>query len=419
MSMIKRTLYKDLVKHLSKKEISIITGPRQAGKTTLMERLKKDLEKKGEKTIYLNLDIEWDRPFFESQADLINKIKLEIGSQYGYIFIDEIQRKENAGLFLKGLYDLKLPYKFIVSGSGSLELKEKIQESLVGRKRSFELSTITFEEFVNYKTDYKYGNNLPDFFNIEKNKTRQMLMEYINFGGYPRVILEDEYREKYLMIDEIYRSVIEKDLAHLLKIEKTESLSELMKIIAGQIGNLINYSELSSTINISFQTVKNYLWYCQKIFLMDLVTPFARNTRKEITKSPVAYYQDLGLRNYLLDLLGYVKSPVECGFVFENLIYLILKNKFQNSPTKINFWRTQDKAEVDFIINQGKKIVPVEVKFKSMKKKEIKRSLRSFIKKYSPSHAYIVNSDFKSETKIEETTVIFLPFYELIYQSEF
>ncbi len=255
--------------------------------------------------------------------------------------------------------------------------------------------------------------------NIEKNKTRQMLMEYINYGGYPRVILEDEYREKYLMIDEIYRSVIEKDLAHLLKIEKTESLSELMKIIAGRIGNLINYSELSSTINISFQTVKNYLWFCRKIYLMDLVTPFAGNTRKEITKSPVAYFQDLGLRNYLLDLLGSVKSPMECGFVFKNLIYLILKNKFQNSPTKINFWRTQDKTEVDFIINQGGGIIPVEVKFKSMKKREIKRSLRSFIKRYSPSHAYVVSSDFKSEIKIEETTLIFLPFYELIFQSEF
>lgn len=416
--MIKRNIYNQLVDHLEKREMSIITGPRQAGKTTLMELLKKDLDQKGERTLYLNLDIERDRPFFKSQADFIGKIELEIGKNRGYVFIDEIQRKENAGQFLKGLFDLKLPYKLIVSGSGSLELKEKIQESLVGRKRLFELSTITFNEFVNYKTEYKYENNLIDFFKIEKDKTSQMLMEYMNFGGYPLIVLEDELREKYLIMDEIYRSVIERDLAHLLKIEKTESLSELMKLIAGQIGNLINYSELASTINISFQTVKNYLWYCRKIFLIDFVFPFARNTRKEITKSPVGYFNDLGLRNYLLDFFGYMKTPSECGFVFENLVFLLLRNRFQNSPTKINFWRTQDKAEVDFIINQGREIIPVEVKFKSMKKEEIKRSLRSFIKKYSPPAAYIVTPDFKSEVTIETTRVMFLPYYELLFHSE-
>jgi len=162
--MIERTLFADLVKHLPKKEISVIIGPRQSGKTTLMELLKDHLGKKGERTLYLNLDIEWDRPHFNSQLALLKKIELELGKKRGFVFIDEIQRKENAGLFLKGLFDLKLPYKFIVSGSGSLELKEQIHESLMGRKRLFELTTITFLEFVNHKTDYKYRNTLSSFF---------------------------------------------------------------------------------------------------------------------------------------------------------------------------------------------------------------------------------------------------------------
>ncbi|MBW2662531.1 MAG: AAA family ATPase, partial [Deltaproteobacteria bacterium] len=131
--MIERKLFSALVKHLPKKEFSIITGPRQSGKTTLMEMLQERLVQKGEKTLYLNLDIEWDRPHFESQQALINKVELELGKKKGFVFIDEIQRKENAGLFLKGLYDLKLPYKFIISGSGSLELKKQIHESLIGR----------------------------------------------------------------------------------------------------------------------------------------------------------------------------------------------------------------------------------------------------------------------------------------------
>ena len=136
--MIKRSLLIELEKHLQNKEISLITGPRQAGKTTLMLMLKSSLEEKKEKTLLLNLDIEADRRFFNSQAELVRKIQLEIGNNKGYVFIDEMQRKENAGLFLKGLYDMNLPYKFIVSGSGSIELKEKIHESLTGRKRIFE-----------------------------------------------------------------------------------------------------------------------------------------------------------------------------------------------------------------------------------------------------------------------------------------
>ena len=140
--MIKRKLFQELVDHLPQKEISLITGPRQAGKTTLMEMLKAHLDNRGESTLFLNLDIEWDRPHVASQAALVRKIELEMGRKPGYVFIDEIQRKDDAGLFLKGLFDLKLPYKFIISGSGSLELKEKIHESLIGRKRSFELSTV-------------------------------------------------------------------------------------------------------------------------------------------------------------------------------------------------------------------------------------------------------------------------------------
>ena len=414
--MIERTLFSDLAKHLPKKEISVIIGPRQSGKTTLMELLKEHLVKKGERTLYLNLDIEWDRPHFDSQLALLKKIELELGKERGFVFIDEIQRKENAGLFLKGLFDLKLPYKFIVSGSGSLELKERIHESLIGRKRLFELTTITFLEFVNHKTNYKYRDNLSNFFEIEKDKAQQLLTEYMNFGGYPRVVLESERKEKIKIIDEIYRSVLEKDIAYLLKVGKTEAFSSLIKLLASQIGNLVNYSELSSTLNISHQTLKKYLWYAQKIFLLDLVSPYARNIRKEITKSPVPYFWDMGIRNYSLGIFGHVNSPSELGFLFENFVFLLLRTQTTLGSTKLNFWRTKDKAEVDFILESGKKITPIEVKFKSLKKAEVPRSLRNFIEKYDPSEAYIISLNFKKTLRIGKTTLFFLPFYELLFK---
>ena len=136
--MIKRKLFEKIKEHIiNQKEITFIVGPRQSGKTTLMLLLKKHIEEKGGRTLFLNLDIETHKEFVTSQEKLIRKIELEIGKNKGFVFIDEIQRKENAGLFLKGIYDLNLPWKFIVSGSGSVDLKEKIKESLAGRKRKY------------------------------------------------------------------------------------------------------------------------------------------------------------------------------------------------------------------------------------------------------------------------------------------
>jgi predicted AAA+ superfamily ATPase len=416
--MIKRTLFSELIDHLPQKEMSLIIGPRQAGKTTLMEMLKAHLDNRGERTLFLNLDIEWDKPHFESQAALLKKIELELGQQHGYVFIDEIQRKDDAGLFLKGLFDLKLPYKFILSGSGSLELKQKIHESLVGRKRLFELSTVTFAEFINHRTDYRYEENLTDFLAIETDRARQLLAEYMQFGGYPRIVMASEQREKLRLIDEIYRSILEKDIAYLLKLDKPDVFSALIKILAGQVGQLINYSEMASTLNVSFSTVKKYLWYAQKIYLVELVAPFARNVRKEISKSPVPYFWDLGLRNYSLGLFGHLESPFEKGFVFENLVYLVLRQKLRFKAAKLNYWRTKDKAEVDFVIDAGQRLIPVEVKYKHLKQEKVPLSLRSFIDKYNPEQAYIINLDLSKTLVINRTTLFFLPFNELLRQAK-
>ena len=415
--MIQRSIYPHLVDHLAKKEISLITGPRQSGKTTLMLWLKGELDQKGEPTLFLNLDVEWDRPHLESQAALIRKLELELGKKGGFVFVDEIQRKEDAGRFLKGLYDLNLPYKFIVSGSGSLELKERIHESLVGRKRLFELNTLTFEEFFNYKTASRYHENLAAFFEIEKERAHHLLMEYLNFGGYPRVVLEDRQDEKVRVIDDIYRSVLERDVAYLLKVEKTEAFNRLIKVLAGQIGNLINYKELSSTLGTSFQTVKKYLWYAQKIFLLNLVTPYSRNVRKEIVQSPVAYFGDLGLRNYALGIFGTVASPAECGFLFQNLVFLILSSIRHPGSTTLHFWRTKDKAEVDFIVEKGEALIPVEVKFKALNDVEMPRSLLSFCERYQPAEAHVVNLALKKTIEVGKTRVHFIPYWELLGKS--
>lgn len=409
--MIKRKLFCDLEAHLDKKEISFIIGPRQAGKTTLMLFLKEFLEKRGKRTLFLNLDIEQDKEFLESQSLLIRKIELELGREKGFVFIDEIQRKENAGLFLKGIYDMNLAYKFIVSGSGSVELKEKVHESLMGRKRLFELSTLSFDEFVNFRTEYKYEKNLLEFFSINKVKADELLDEYLKFGGYPRIVLEDEFGEKKLLINEIYQSYIERDIAYLLKVHKTEAFNSLLKLMAAGIGNLTNYSELSSTLAISLKTVKDYLWYMEKTFVLRKVTPFFRNIRKEISKSPMYYFYDLGLRNFAYGEFG---EPKEKGFLFQNFIFNILEEKTKLTPAEIHFWRSKEKAEVDFVFETPREIIPIEVKYKKLKEPEVTKSLRSFIKKYKPQRAIVVNLSYEGVVSINTTKVFIQPYYKLM-----
>ncbi|KUK49673.1 MAG: hypothetical protein XD75_0327, partial [Parcubacteria bacterium 33_209] len=412
MNIIKRKIFNEVKDHLDKKEISLIVGPRQVGKTTIMNEIKKYLDEKGEKSIFLSLDYESDSIFFKSQEDLLRKIKLNLGNDAGFVFIDEIQRKENAGLFLKGIYDLGLPYKFIVSGSGSLELKEKINESLAGRKKDFFMNPVDFEEFVDFKTEYKYEDKLQDFFEIEKEKTFNFLKEYLNFGGYPRVILEETEKEKRNIIDQIFRSCIEKDIIYLLKSDRIDAFVLMIKILASQTGQLINYTSLATQTGLSVPSLKKYLWYAEKVFIIRTVYPFFTNKQKEITKSPIVYFVDLGLRNFSLNMFGRVENNEQLGLIFQNFIYNKIKKETEENLKSINFWRTKEGAEVDFVVRDGLSLLPIEVKFSNFLKTEITRSFRSFINIYKPKEAKVVNLSLDADKNIDNVNIEFVPYYK-------
>jgi predicted AAA+ superfamily ATPase len=413
--MIKRELLSELIEHLEQKEISLIVGPRQAGKTTLMNLLKEVVTKKGKKSLYLNLDIEADKQYFVSQEQLLRKIRLDVGDT-GYLFIDEIQRKENAGLFLKGLFDRNLPYKLIVSGSGSVELKEKIHESLAGRKRMFELSTLSWTEFVNFKTKYQYEDRLLEFFSLEVEKTQVLLEEYMSFGGYPRVVLEDRIQEKRKIMAELYQSYLVKDIVELLGVQKSNSFTALVRIMASQIGQMVNINELSSTLGIHKTTINQYLWYMEQTFLIEKVTPFFKNIRKEITKAPIYYFTDLGMRNYALGIFGNSIPMSEPGFLFQNFVFEIIKQLTRNSSMQIHYWRTMNKAEVDFVIDKVTDTIPVEVKYQNLTKPNLARSFQSFISNYQPKKAFVIHMGKETHVIENKTEVELMPFFKLAYQ---
>lgn len=412
--MINRSILPFLEKHLLELEMTILTGPRQVGKTYLMNLMENRLKEKGEKTLYINLDYYEHTALFKSQTSLIDYIKLQVGEGRAYIFIDEIQRKENAGIFLKGIFDRHLSYKFIVSGSGSLELKSKIIESMAGRKRIFIINPLSFEEFVNFKTNYQYENKLKDFFRVEEQRTQNLLEEYISYGGYPKIVLAKTADMKKAAMAEIYTSYIEKDISDLLGVEKTDAFTSLLKILASQIGSLVTTAELSSTIGISDKTINHYLWYLEQTFIIKKVTPYYTNIRKEITKAPIYYFYDSGLRNFMLGLFGLPSiPPALSGHLFENVVFNTLRQNLI-SPSSINFWRTRDRAEVDFILREGLEITPIEVKYKRMEKPMITRSYRNFLARYKPKKGYIVNLGEKKEITIDDTQVFQIPYSYLV-----
>jgi len=411
--MIKRWCYEKIKKHaFEAKEVTMVIGPRQSGKTTLLRQLMEEMKKDGRKVMYLNLDYELDKQFFESQIILIDKIKNDIGNE-GTVFIDEIQRKGNASIFLKGIYDMDLGYKFVVTGSGSFELNEKNVESMAGRKRLFELNSLSFKEFVDYKTDYRYVEKYDLLQRFESDKLSLMLQEYLVFGGYPAVVLANGEAEKRLLATEIFNSYLDKDIRGWLGVDKIQEFTEMCRVLAAESGQLLDMTKLGKQTALSYKTIKNYLWYLEKTYIIRTVRPFGKNKVNELVRSPMVYFNDLGMRNFLLGQLyqrDFKINLVDTSFLFQNLIFLMLIDLTEINllPYDICYWRTKSGAEVDFVWGNIVKPIPVEVKFS--KQKNVTRSLMSFINKYKPEKAFLVNLEM--EKKYE--SVDFMPYWKLM-----
>lgn len=412
MEFIQRKIYQRIKDHLSKPEITLILGPRQAGKTTLMMRLADELGQSGKKTAYLNLDIIEDYQYFQTQHFLLDQIKKIIDSSTGTIFIDEIQRLENAGLFLKGLYDLKTGYKFVVSGSGWLELKADIIEPMTGRKQNFLCLPLSFTEFAAYKLKTSL-NKVVSTLEANPYNQERLINEYFLYGGYPRVILSQTHQEKLAILSEIFSSYLEKDIQLLLKIEKDLAFRSLVKILAHQVGNIVNRAELASTLGVNEKTILKYLDLLEKTFITVMVKPFFRNARKELTKSPKVYFIDLGFLRLAQGLLSESGQQIQGG-VFENACLLRLNEL--DLLEKPHFWRSAGGAEVDFIIHSPKtgEMIPVEVKLSPGKNNSVGKSMLSFIKTYQPKYVYFYNLKRDEQVKKWGIPIRYLPYYKLL-----
>jgi len=414
-NLVQRTILPQIIKHLEVPEITIITGSRQVGKTTLLFQLKDFLLKKGvpeSNILIFNLDILSDLELFTDQEDFIKFLKERISKEKLFVFVDEAQRVKNAGIFFKGVYDLNLPVKLVLTGSSSLEIRAKIHESLTGRKRLFHLYPFSFQEYLSTKDKTLEELIFKKEISPYSQKLFQAhLLDFIIWGGYPKVVLETNIQEKYQILKEIYSSYLDKDIIGFLKIREPVTFTKLLNLLAGQIGQLVNFYELSNTIRITYRTLEKYLNILEKTFIVQRIPPFFKNYRKELTKMPKIYFFDTGIRNFTIHSFKNFEERTDKGQLLENFIFSEISKK---TDIKIHFWRTKDKAEVDFVlIDRLGEILPVEIKAVSLKTGEISRSFRSFIERYQPKQAIVANLGFCGEIKIDKTQIIFIHPYEI------
>lgn len=403
--IVKRTIFPALLSHLMEKEATILLGPRQVGKTTLMKELRKYLiEDKNilaSNIFFFNLDILGDQELFESQEKFIAFLKERSQRNFLYIFIDEAQKIKQAGTFIKGVYDLDLPIKLILSGSSSLEIKNKLGEPLTGRKKLFTILPFSWEEFLDYKEP---GFKKTAFVSTmitseEKYKLTSYWDEYLAYGGYPRVVTEDDKNIKQELLEEIYGSYIEKDIAGFLKIKEPLAFSNLVKLLAIQNGQLANTHGISKALNLNQRTVEKYLYYLEQTFVIAKLPPFFSNAKKELVKMPKIYFFDTGLKNLLTADFSGLSHRKDKGELLENFVFNELKRKL-NKTDKLNFWRNKAGAEVDFVIRQGAVLSAFEVKAKNENLKT-EPSFKVFLAQYKSHKNYILFGEGTEGEKLE------------------
>ncbi|GBE20267.1 MAG TPA: ATP-binding protein [Candidatus Pacearchaeota archaeon] len=370
----KRKITDEILKYLKSREVIVIYGSRQVGKTTLVKYIIENHLK--ENAFYFDLELKDLLDLCNEGPESVYKYLIQKGANDKkkiYLIIDEIQYLENPSNFLKIMHDHYENVKLIVSGPSTFEIKKKFKESLVGRTVNFELYPLSFEEFLIFKNkNYQLKTENTKAINDE---LIILAEEYIKFGGYPKIVLERLEEKKLTYLSQIINTYIRKDIRDIGNIRNISSFNKLIEILASQSGQLLNILELSNTLNINRETISEYLDLLENTFIIKRISPFHKNLRSELSKNPKIYFLDTGMMN----LLWFKEFPkVILGNVFETFVFLEL----MKSGEKIKFWRTTNKQEVDFVlIGRKNKICGIEVKY-NFDNSDI-RNLKSFTKEYN------------------------------------
>lgn len=368
MELISRPIVNRIISNLEFKEFAVISGPRQCGKTSVLRMLETYCNQNNKLCYYFSLENPEILAQLDSHPEELFSMLPSLGLK-AIILIDEIQYLKNPTNFLKYHFDFHSEQiKIICSGSSAFYIDQKFTDSLAGRKQIFNLYTLSFEEFLTFKnenpailSELKEMKERDNYISLQSHKLKSLLDEYLTFGGYPAVVLALTTERKIALLNELSQSFIKRDILES-GIKNEEKFYFLLKVLAAQTGGLLNLNQFANTLQLSVTAIDNYIYTFQKTFHVHLLRPFYRNLKKELTKMPKVYFNDLGMRNKMLNLFQSVDSRLDKGELIENFVFIQLRNNYNTD--EIRFWRTADGNEVDFVITtEFDKGFAIECKF--------------------------------------------------------
>lgn len=376
-----RKLYSKIIDRLEASEAIVVTGMRRVGKTTLIKQVHDDIADKNK--IFLDLENPINQKYFEEENYEAVRYKLEVlgidFSKRGYIFLDEIQFVRNLPSVVKYLMD-HYQLKFFLTGSSSFYLKNLFSESLAGRKIIYELFPLDFEEFLELK-----GSKLivPKQVNEVTYLTLiPLYKEYVEFGGFPGVVIKQSLEEKREILNEIFTTYFNKEVLSLGGFRNNQIVRDLMLLLISRIGSKIDAQKLSKELGVTRVTINGYLAFLEGTYFISLIPPFSTSRDIEIRSSKKVYLCDSGLANNL--------GRLNFGSVFENAIYQNLRLKGE-----VMYYQRKSGVEIDFILN---KQIAWEVKTKASSHDLIK--LRKLTETLKLNEINVISFDYSKSTVV-------------------
>ncbi|MFC5284933.1 ATP-binding protein [Pedobacter alpinus] len=376
--MINRIINSKIINRLSDRKAIILLGPRQVGKSTLIEQLESSF---AQPVMVWNGDESDIRDLLKNPSS--TKLKSLIGNAKTLI-IDEAQRIEDIGLTLKLIVDQIKDVKVIATGSSAFELSNKTNEPLTGRKWEYKLYPISFEEMVNH---HGLLNE------------KRLLHQRMVFGYYPEII--NHPGEEIPRLKQLVDSYLFKDILIWERILKPEKLEKLLQALAFQVGSEVSYNELGQLAGLDNQTVEKYIQLLEKAFIIFRLSALSRNLRNELKKSRKIYFYDNGLRNAIINNFNAVTLRDDIGALWEN--FLMSERQKLLAYKEIYclkyFWRTHTQQEIDYLEESNGEMNAYEFKWNA--KAKVKFS-KSFIESYHPKNMSVINSDNFEEFLLNE-----------------
>lgn len=377
-----RTIYPSLFEHVKSPLVTVLTGMRRTGKTTLIRKLLEDHPNKN--SIFLDLQRADIRDLFSMKNyDAIPGALASRGldpNKPMIVALDEIQLAPQIPGIIKYLYDHH-GIKFIITGSSSYYLKHLFTESLAGRKKVFELFPLDFSEFLTFK-EIPHGH--VDFISTkfdmsEYGRLSSYYEEYVSFGGFPQVVLAASEIEKKDILSDILSSYINIDIKTLADFSDERAYYNLARLLARRVGSRIEYTKIAKESGLSRPTVTNYLAFFEKTYLISTVPVYTKSIDREIVKSRKLYFIDTGLANTL--------GEISSGAQFENTVYNQISRK-----GSVQYYALKTGHEIDFVYEKSMaletKETPIDGDLASLDRMAKKAKLPNFrlIGRHSSPH---------------------------------